>query len=562
MEFACFGLSFIGTCKYDPSAPANIYFTLGDAVAALSITLLIPQFLKPVYTLRLAIRRFPISHIYSTVFLGSFAVLIAAILPNLGAQKWLGILGYPIFWEIVGASLFAIAYASLAYAFIKPAPIRPGALQKYAGISAEIISQGNERDYIDLIEDLEFNMPALSRAASRPLMHRRTAFYDFTYRNQLKDASYASALLHIISDPHFCSTLVSRAPWRAAKIIQILSDRTFSSAAAKRFVQELFRQSILTSQSMIGRESEYVGFRAAPILSKALYENDFCNHYYEPFGGLNHKDFDKIDLSGIRKINYASALNIKAAFEADNCWDAMNWKRMQECYSSIFDRVKNIRGNSSEEIYFRIEVKSGVCELIKLTHEYLSKQEGETLKGLYQSPTRSFDDNIIAEVAEIAFDAISSIANNFDGWDDPFWNYALGILRDVFDSPAKPPADITPLQQRVLLMLGEKLKENMEEALYPALMRVLIAYVGPYKVRVAGSKQDASSILQDMTYFEIKKLKALSETHPEASEKFLPKTVSFDKLNNILTFHFRFSGSETTDLNTIDVQPPSLEYLS
>ena len=43
---ACLGLSWRGTCRYNPAAPTSIYFSLGEVVGALAFTRAVQQLLK------------------------------------------------------------------------------------------------------------------------------------------------------------------------------------------------------------------------------------------------------------------------------------------------------------------------------------------------------------------------------------------------------------------------------------------------------------------------------------------------------------------------------------
>jgi hypothetical protein len=61
-QFACFGLNILGMCSYNPAQPASIYFTVGDAIAALGFTLAIQQLFKPIYLFRLRARGLKIIH--------------------------------------------------------------------------------------------------------------------------------------------------------------------------------------------------------------------------------------------------------------------------------------------------------------------------------------------------------------------------------------------------------------------------------------------------------------------------------------------------------------------
>jgi hypothetical protein len=112
---ACLGLSWLGTCRYNPAAPASIYFGLGQAIAALAFTFAVQQLLKPIYRFRLGIRYVPLSRLYICVFAGVGAVVIAALVPNfpiLHSGPW----GYAIAWEIGAAALFIVAYGAVVLA--------------------------------------------------------------------------------------------------------------------------------------------------------------------------------------------------------------------------------------------------------------------------------------------------------------------------------------------------------------------------------------------------------------------------------------------------------------
>jgi hypothetical protein len=250
-SFSCLGLSFLGVCAHDPAKPTNIYFTLGDVVAALTITLLIPQFLKPIFMFRLMARKLPLpplTALYMLVALGSLSVLIGAIVVNLPVSRE-NTLAYPIFWEIVGFVLFGVAYGYLTLSFLLPAPVRAGTYQRFAEAAAELLANADERDHVDFSRDLVRNIDRLVRCAMSLEIYpkeQRSAFFDFAYRRKIVDAGSAASLLHIISDPTFCATLVRRCPWQAVRIVLTLCRRELSSRSVRKFVQELARQALLS----------------------------------------------------------------------------------------------------------------------------------------------------------------------------------------------------------------------------------------------------------------------------------------------------------------------------
>ncbi len=88
---------------YDP------YFSIGDAVAALGIFLLIPQFLKPIYIFRLRVIGIGLRSLYAMSGVGFICVLIGSVvwqLPPALSEPF----SHPLLWEINGGILFSTAY--------------------------------------------------------------------------------------------------------------------------------------------------------------------------------------------------------------------------------------------------------------------------------------------------------------------------------------------------------------------------------------------------------------------------------------------------------------------
>src|SRR5258706_13616944 len=116
---ACLGIKALGSCAYNPSAPAVVYFGLGEAVAALGFILAVQQLLKPIYSFRLGARYISVAQVYALVFSAALAAFIATLLPSFPILQS-GPLGYPIVWEMFGTILCVIAYGAVAVAIIWP----------------------------------------------------------------------------------------------------------------------------------------------------------------------------------------------------------------------------------------------------------------------------------------------------------------------------------------------------------------------------------------------------------------------------------------------------------
>ncbi|OAN49513.1 hypothetical protein [Magnetospirillum moscoviense] len=429
---SCLGLSLEG-CAYDPANTAIVYFTLGDVVAALGVTLIVPQFLKPIYLFRLKVRRISLIAIYGLVFVGTLPIAIAALLPQFPIPR-VAIIGHPLFWEFVGIILFVTAYGSLAFGSLAPITIRAGTVERFVRAGAALLEEGNERDCVDFAGDLARNLPFLIRLANFIEERREfSAFMLFRYRGMIKDGRYAASFFGIISDHKFCAALVTSSPWLAADIMNALARKRLSSRHAERFVQELALQTILLDQSMMSREVGYGGFSVAPVLSESLFGDHFIARTYTPFAGILFGSLGAPTRAMMMRLNAAAELSLQAAFGEGSYWPGPNFFHLQDIYESVFRELSEMKRANSLESGLSIEATSGVATLIKITRKHLATLPADRIYDLYQSNADGYDHgNIIEAVAELTYKSLEAIANSFEGVSDPFWSHVHGTLHDLF----------------------------------------------------------------------------------------------------------------------------------
>jgi hypothetical protein len=118
------------------------------------------------------------------------------------------------------------------------------------------------------------------------------------------------------------------------------------------------------------------------------------------------------------------------------------------------------------------------------------------------------------------------------------------------------PDGMTPFQQRLALKLIDQLKDNMEHGWYPAISRVLLACVGPYKDKPAQRNRTAFNILKDATYYELHAW--LKRFDMVKIKDFLPDNVSYDKQTNTLAHSYRDGVTRATSLSELAIAPVSL----
>src|SRR5260370_41760066 len=101
---ACLGVKAFGLCRYDPLKPHAVYFSVGEAIGALAFLLAFTQLVTPGLTFRLRVhnRR---AWVAFSLFAAAFGcVVVAALIPAVLGYV-IPVVGFPIFWEVVGGAL-------------------------------------------------------------------------------------------------------------------------------------------------------------------------------------------------------------------------------------------------------------------------------------------------------------------------------------------------------------------------------------------------------------------------------------------------------------------------
>lgn len=553
MNTPCLGLEWLGMCAYDPAQPSPTYFSLGNAIAALVFTIAVQTFFKPIYELRLGVRHLSISRLYVLIFSAVGMTVIAALVPSfpiLHGGPW----GYPIVYEVLAALLFVVAYGSVAIAVTRPIRVREKQVELFSRYAARMLSEANESDRVDLLPDLQFSLPRLIKLASFIEGRRNVSdFWLFIHREKVWQAQYAVSLLQILSDPHFCNSVVVRAPWTVAKLLTDIADKELHAYSAERLVQELALQAILSDNSIMTREIDYQGFAEAPLLSQALFSEPFIIEYYNPLDNFNFLRDDQINGSVLKRFNKAAV----------RCYECVIQERQWFHPPQVVFSIKSfywtagleawrLHDRDAVDVDFSIEFGRAAKNAIALANRLMATQEEHSYNAMFVTEPERFRHDALEPLVEIVFNALCHISKGFTGSDDPFWHVAIETMIEAYNPIGEQPDGLTPFQQRLTLKLLDKLKDNMN-GFYPAVCRVLLSTVGPYQGNAVQPNLTAFNILRNVMYRELKRLPDLATGEPEKIQDYLPDTTTFDSDKGTLTHTYARGEQHVTDLNTLEV---------
>ncbi|PZN93342.1 MAG: hypothetical protein DCF29_26460 [Alphaproteobacteria bacterium] len=548
-----------GQCAYDPGNPAFSYFGLGEAAAALAFTLAVPQFIKPIYRMRLAARRIRTLHIFSLAFCGAAFSLIGGLLPHIPIQRDFP-LAYPAIWEMAGGVLFAVAFGLLAFGSIVPLTARAGRVRSFAQAVAHFLTIAQPADHVEFAEqELASNFERLTRFANIvDWFQEPSAFFLFTHRRAIEDGQFAGSLLRIASDPRLCRTIVDRTPWLAADLVRMIDEKRIRCRAAERLIQEIALQAIVSNESMLDREAGYGGFSNAPVLADSLFGSSFIAQTYRPMHWLSIGFSEPITRPLVRRFNMAAKQLLATSLKDGEFWQASAHYDVSEIYKRM---VQDLRLASPEAINIDtlVSVTSGVKDRMRAVRTALASLPVAERQLLYKIDDRQqWGENLVEVYAELANELLETISNDFSGLDDRFWSFAIDLWHSVFPFHENEIAGFDPFQQRLALHIRAKVTENME-GWYPALTRLILAVQGPHGPPPRIQRRSAYVIFGDLFYTQLRTgLPRLAAGNPEKLNDFLPPSVAYDTVTNTLTRTFTGGTQRQTALAALELEPVDL----
>jgi hypothetical protein len=581
--FPCVGLSALGSCLYNPAQPSTIYFSIGEAVSALALTLAVQQFFSPIYRFRLRAYGLRLLYLIIPVFLGFGCTVIAALLPSLPLAHQ-SFFEYPIVWEVLGGVFTALSYATMAVLMLRPARVYPINLKAFVGAAATFLTEADDSDRVRFAEDLLFprNLTRLIEAASawaraehygsmveferlreigapQVIQGRApiSAFYLFGHRKELEAASHAGTLLRILSDPQFCSVLVRRCPWLTVSVLGYISAHRLYAEQLTPFIRQLASQALMSEESIVAKEIGFEGFGATPFLSNSLFGDWYMLFQYDPLHNMHFEMGGELTEGYVDRLNSVAKLIVQTAVKNQDLYPQGYMLSVHSAYENLyrslaFGRYKEVTSG------FLAGLHVGMSQIYKELQNALEKIPMEQLIGLYAEKDESNPwDHLVAAVAEIVYDSLESLANSFEGIDDRNWSHAISVFHDIFPSFGDQAVGFDPLQQRLAIKLVDKLRDNMR-GYYPSISRVLLAVIGPYDRREQITKAMPAGIIREAVYKELQKLKDLHTAKQDKFGDYFPPQIRYDAATDSLTFTYRFGDALTTSLGSLDLDEVSL----
>ncbi len=496
-------------------------------------------------------RSLSLSRLYLLIFSAVFCTFVAAVVPNFPSLHG-GLWGYAVFYELLAAILFVIAYGAVAYSVARPVKVSGSRVERFSLLAARMLTETNEEDHVALLEDLELSLPVLLKLSNfGPRRNDVSAFYLFTHRHKLQQAAWASSILRVFSDQHFCRSVVVKAPWRVASLLHGLSDMKLYSRDAERFVQELSYQALFAEASIMEREIGHSGLGEAPVLSQALYDDSFVSNAYRPLD-INLL-INSVTASAIKRYNFAAGLTFERVIKDDCLLQQRRAYPIQEFYKTAGYQIRYSGETNAPDIEFSSAYRRGIRNAVILAGKLMAAAKDYEYELMFAENSDRFRNDPLEALVNVVFDALCAISNEFKGFSDENWLLAVDLITDVFPPYSEQPDGLNPFQQRLALKFVKKLNDNMN-GYYPAICRVLLPAIGPFDRKGAQNNLTAFKIIHNLLYLELKKLPDMAVSSPDKVSNYLPDNISYNKRKKALVHVYRGGSKVVTRLKKVDVK--------
>ncbi|MBT3864791.1 hypothetical protein HOF67_02045 [Candidatus Peregrinibacteria bacterium] len=531
--YPCFGLEILGNCNYDPSNPPYILFSIGEAIAAFSLAVIVHQFLSPELKFRIKLN---LAKYYSAItlfILGVLLPIVAAILPNINGQT-IYFLGYPIFWEILGGVF--IVSAMMVFIFIyrlKPQYSKKNC-QEFLNYTVAMISTNDKTKISALAKDLYYAANSLILFASKYNRYeaitaeRKGEKYEIDSETEI-----AVTILQAISDENFCKMLACNYPSTINKLITALEK--YKCGVGYAFIQQLAAQSFIQSDSILSREKDYEGLGTFKGITRIIFGNAYILNNFSPFNSWRSYEDKYVTLPVID--NYTRAL--KFAVKKNSDFSGLG-HALESITMPVYLLLKKVKSNKEgrycEEDRILDKIMRTLGDIIEIVEENMKGvviQEREIPLNKDGSYDRFKDSSVYGSIAVAIFELLEKLAVFTDN-DDYIRDISAMLWFKIF---LRKPATgvIHEIQKRLWLMIKKRITENLKEFHYSSMIRLMLNYGG---VSYFSNEEERSKAFPNDEVLNLLKqyLKEAFEKDCKKAEQFLPTGMNYDYDTNELSY--------------------------
>ena len=550
-DIACLGLKILGECSYDPSDPKS-YFTIGHLLSVIALLLALSQLTRPIIKFRIWSHNLSYKTLITIAIVAIISVFIATVLPLIPG-KALPLVGYPIFWELLSASLFVGAGIYVILTITKPAKFTCRNAEQYLNATFSFIAIGGEERLNELAAEI---YPSISPVVNEARKYDRYQAQAAKERNEKYEVSettkVANTILHAWSDKGFCKSIVCRSPASATEIIAELA-KDPNSDIGYSLCEQIINQSFENDNSILNREESYSGLGFFKNFMRQCFSDWlFVEGIYRPLQSWLYYQNTLKDWK-VRKYCECVDIAFKSYLKAKPYWQhpAPLHVAVDTMAKIAMYQIANISHIPEHEIYesenqrILSEVSQGFQNIIKSVVEISDYPEYEYDGDNYEVYKDPSIYGIIAKGIYSFYEKLAMAKGN----DDFIRHYAISIWLDIFGvKSSNLSKNQNEIGKRLLFHIRNKVNENLdhEQRWYPSITKLLLSLNGIFESDNGDDESISASFHKEFLELLKEKYPLLYQIDQEFATNMLPEAFAYEPDNNKL-IHKRFRG-RTTEL--------------
>jgi hypothetical protein len=468
VEAFCLGLEALGRCAA-ASAPL---LSIGEALAIAALLLGFYRWSGPIASLRWRTRRLS-TRVVLGVLAGALALVFIAAVLRLFGPPWsrVAVVGYPMFWEIAGGLMLALAGVVLAATAFTRTRLTPSNAEQFLSANQSILAGGDESTLRELGREIE---PSVAIVTGQCRAHRNRE----SREGHAEPDAYTRAcfaLLDAWSDARFCHALVCWCPETVMVVVEALTENAVYGDGAAMGAQ-LVDEALSDERSLLYREARQSGLRRQRVFLKAVFgEWALLDSAVRPLASWNVYTDSDLSERKIKRWGEAVDSALGAFFENGKHGEAVfrvrpGLETLNHACAVILARREQ-QGAPWSAIHDQIyEIASAFRTVIKRIRLCNLPAPSETTVGNYD-PLQ--DETLHGAIAEELFQFLGLVCSSDD---HEFLDWiSMGPWKELFEE-GELTSNLRALQVRVAYHVTLKVDDNLDphRRFPPPITRMLL----------------------------------------------------------------------------------------
>ncbi|MBS4049299.1 MAG: hypothetical protein KG075_23340 [Alphaproteobacteria bacterium] len=467
----CLWLEALGNCGRAVE-PANVYLSIGEALAVIGLLAAFIQVAEPRFRFRLAVAPFPGRRsIYALFFAGTVLTVISSMLPAVPIY-----LPWPLSltrsWEATAGVLFIAGLGIMFWRMTRWAHFSKRNAEQYYLAVVSSIAKGERSTLGQLVIDIGEAIKTIV------MLSKQAEQIHHTQKQPPDHMSAAWHFLDLLADPIVARVLVREGSPTLSVLLSEIHDQKAYSLHLSTAIKAIVRAGLIDRESIFFRENEYGSLGRSKTITRAMFSNYRFVENYDPLGAYNGFSKDMAAADQFKLWQEMLLIAVEGYIDkGGNAHPAAFFRAFGTISHTAMSAVNRINKTPITDVY-DIDETNRADAAGRVFGEILEviKRRGA---GLRLAPTEQLlttkNNTFLYAVADGIFEYFSAVSATGEGW-SAIRSASLAPLFELFshgDDRGSP--QIQQIREILQYKMIERVRENLIEGSYHPMTAKLIS---------------------------------------------------------------------------------------